>query len=58
MRKVKLYVETGFVSCKHEEVVEVEDDITDEELDEMVQDFKNDCISCGWYDVEDEESED
>lgn len=58
MRKIKVYVNTGFVNAKHEETFEVEDDTTDEELDEMVEDFLNNCIEYGYYEVDENDHED
>ena len=48
MRSITLYVDTGFVGGDSYEDIEVPDDTTDEELDEMAQEFMNDHISYGW----------
>ena len=48
MRSVTLYVESGYVSADYYETIEVPDDTTDEELDEMAQDFMNYHIEWGW----------
>ena len=52
MRKIKLWVETGYVNANHEVIIEVEDDITDEELDEDAKEYMLDRISYGWYEME------
>ena len=48
MRNITLYVETGYVGGDDYETIEVPDDTTDEELDEMAQEFMNDHICYGW----------
>lgn len=55
MKKIKLFVDTGWAGCDHEEIVEVNDNITEEELDEMAEDFRSECISYGWCEVEEGE---
>lgn len=47
MRRIKLWVETGY-----EEIIEVDDDATDEEIDEEARMFLFDNISYGWYEVD------
>lgn len=54
MRKIKLFVDTGYPGCEHEEIVEVDDNITDDELEEMAEDFMRENISCGWCEDGDE----
>ena len=39
MRKIKLWVETGFVGGEYEDFIEVEDDTTEEELNELAEQF-------------------
>lgn len=46
--RVKAYVNTGFVGCRHEEVLEFEDDATDEEIEEWVREWMYDRIEWGW----------
>lgn len=48
MRSITLYVESGYVGGDYYETIEVPDDTTDEELNEMAQDFMNDHIGWGW----------
>ena len=48
MRKIKLWVETGFVGGEYEDFIEVEDDTTEEELNELAEQFMWECIGCGW----------
>lgn len=63
--KIKLYVSTGFANCKHEDILEIDDqewlEMTTAEqeayMDEAAMDFMNDRIECGAYPVEDGEEE-
>lgn len=48
MRSITLWVESGYVGADHYETIEVPDDTTDEELDEMALEFMNDRIGYGW----------
>lgn len=48
MKKIKLWVETGFVGATHEEIIEVDDDTTEEEIDEIALEFLHNCIEYGW----------
>lgn len=57
--KFLLYVETGFVGCRHEEEIEIDDeeynDMTEEDrnkwLSESAQEFMFGCIEYGWEEV-------
>lgn len=51
MRKIKLWVKTGFVGADYEEIIEVDDDATDEEIDEEARMFLFDNISYGWHGI-------
>ena len=55
MRKIRIWVDTGFCNATHEEIFEFEDDITDEEIEEEARIFLFNCIEFGWEDYEDEE---
>ena len=48
MRSITLYVESDYVGADHYETIEVPDNTTDEELNEMAQAFMNDHICYGW----------
>lgn len=52
MRKIKLFIETGYAGCEHEEIIEVEDSVTDDELDSMAEDFCWNYINYGWLEEE------
>lgn len=51
MREIKLWVETGYYSTCHEEIIEVDDDCTNEELDEFAKEFIHEVISYGWEEL-------
>ena len=46
MKSITLYVESGYAD--YYKTIEVPDNTTDEELDEMAQEFMNDYICYGW----------
>lgn len=48
MRTIKCTVETGFANAIHEFEVEVEDNATDSEIDEIVWEEACNYISIGW----------
>lgn len=48
MRKIKWLVETGFAGCEHAGEFEVDDDATEEEIDDMVRDEMFNHISWSW----------
>lgn len=45
---IKFELKIGIHNCKRELVLNVDDDTTDEELDEMLQNWINDIIDAGW----------
>ena len=46
MRSITLYAESGYAD--YYKTIEVPDNTTDEELNEMAQEFMNDHICYGW----------
>lgn len=52
MRKIKLYIETGYCGANYSEVVEVDDDTTDDELNRAAFDYMQDYIDYGWEELE------
>ena len=52
MRSITLYVDTGFACGDYYEDIEVPDNTTDEELNEMAQAFMEEYISYGWSENE------
>lgn len=55
MKKYKFWIETGVVGADFYEINEVEDNVTEETLEEYMQNFLHNQISYGYYEVEDEE---
>lgn len=53
MRKINFYLGVGYAGCSHEEVVEFGDDATDEEIEEIYEDWKNNFLDCSWREVTD-----
>ena len=54
MRKIKVIIDTGFAGGIHEDELEVEDNATDEEIEEEVQDVVFNYISYRWKESEEE----
>ena len=52
MRKIKLWVEIGYVGADYEEIIDVDDDATDEEIWEEADMFLVENISYGWDEVD------
>lgn len=51
---VEFYVSTNYVRCAYKEIVEFEDNATDEEIDETFNDWVNEHCDRGWCKVEDD----
>ena len=51
MKIVKFYLGTGHASCSHEEILEFDDDTTDEEIEAEYQSWKEDRLDCSWWEV-------
>ena len=49
LKKIKWYLNTGFAGCRHEGEIEVEDDETKEEIEELAKEEAFSCIDWGWY---------
>lgn len=54
MRRVTLWVDTGFAGGVHEEELEVDDECTDEELEAAAREFLFECVDFGWSEDEDD----
>jgi hypothetical protein len=56
--KIKFHCECNFVGCDGEDELEVNDDTTDEQLDNMAWDYAMDYIQpSGWWEKVEEEDE-
>lgn len=51
---IKWTCETGYANCTHEGEVEVDDNATDEEIDEIVREEVFEYIGWGWEKVGEE----
>ncbi len=47
--KIKAIIETGYATCNYEDEFEVSDDITEQEINEMIDEWVNDHISVNWW---------
>jgi hypothetical protein len=48
MKTIKWHLSIGYAGTDQEDEFEVEDDATDEEIEEMAKDAAFDCIDWGW----------
>lgn len=55
MRYVKLWVETGFVGARYEEVIGVPDNCTDEELELTAREYLSECVEYGWSEADEDD---
>lgn len=53
MKRVKVWINTGFAGAKHQDVFEFEDDATEEEIEADVLDWVFNKIEHGWEVIED-----
>jgi hypothetical protein len=52
VRKIEFTISLGLVGCKRNEVIEFDDDTTDEEIQQAYTDWMYDQIDGGWEDIE------
>ncbi len=52
LRRVKFYLGTGFSCSSYEEVMEFDDDATDEEISECHRDWYEGKLDASWWDIE------
>ena len=53
MKKVEFYLGIGYVGSDYKDILEFEDDTTDEEIEECFKDWADNYIDCGWNVLED-----
>lgn len=58
MKKIRMFLNTGFVGCKRSEVVEFEDEATEEEIDEYCKEWMHEHIEYGWHEETEDDNED
>ena len=56
--KVKLYVCTGFAGCEHIDYVDMPDDTTEDDLNEMARELMMDNIEYGFEIIEEKQKSD
>lgn len=52
MKQIKVTVTLGLVGCKREEIIEVEADLSEEEISEIAEETLFSMIEWGWTGVE------
>ena len=53
--RIKVYVTIGLVGCRREVELDIEDDMTDDEIEELARDTMFEIIEWGWKRVEESE---
>ena len=51
MRKIKAYAEYGFCGTDREYIMEVDDDTTDEEIDDLIWEWATSYVSTEWEEI-------
>ena len=54
MKKYRVWLNTGFAGVNNEDVIEIDDDATPEEIDEQCRDYAFNDIDWGYEEIEDE----
>jgi len=54
MKKIKAYVNYGFVGADREKIIEVDDDATEEEINELIWEWATDCVYPVWNEVKED----
>lgn len=52
VRKIKFTISLGLVGCSREDVIEFEDDTTEEEIQEAYEDWRLEQLDGGWEEIE------
>ena len=52
MRKVRFTLSMNLVGCKREEVMEFDDDMTDEEIQEQYEQWREEQLDGGWEEID------
>lgn len=48
MKRIKVHLNVGFPGTAHEDIIEFDDDASEEEIEEAYRDWKNDRIDGYW----------
>lgn len=54
MKKVRVWMSANWVGCEEEEIVEVDDNTTASQLNDVAFNFAQDFIDYGWEEIPDE----
>lgn len=52
MKKIKFYLGTGYAGCSYEEIFEYEGDVSEEEINDDFELWKNDKLDALWWEVD------
>lgn len=52
MKRIEVHVSVGLVGCRRKATIEVEDDCTDEEIEELAREALFEMIEWGWRPAE------
>lgn len=55
--KIRMHLTIGYAVGNHETIEEVDDDISEDELDDMVSEWAHNYIEFGWQKLEDDKEE-
>lgn len=54
MKKIKAYADYGYVGADREEIIEVDDDATEEEIDALIWEWAIEYVSINWQKVKED----
>lgn len=54
MKKIKAYANYGFVGTNREKIIEVDDDATEEEINELIWEWAADYVYTDWEEVKED----
>jgi hypothetical protein len=54
--KIEIRVNTGYVGCEKKDIIELDDDLTEEEIEESALERMFEMIGWSWRKVEDDDS--
>lgn len=52
MKKIEFYLGIGYANAEHIEILEFDDDVSEEEIDQTLEDWSNNYIEISWNEVE------
>lgn len=54
MKRIEFYADLGYVGADCKEIVEVPDDYTEEDIEEMFEYWLSNHLECGFIEIEEE----